>query len=152
MQVNSYLFGDLIVEQEKIIQFPEGVFGFPDKRRYILVEKEESFPISWLQCLDDPYLSFAVINPFLVFSDYKVVLDNQDCEYLELNESEGAMILSIMILPEDLNKSTINLQAPLIINIQKRLGRQVILSNQKYPYRHPVFFDCEEDNNCETTG
>lgn len=139
MEANSFLFGKLVFETDKILHFPDGVPGFPDKKNYIIYEKEESKPIAWLQSVDDPYLAFAVINPVLIIPDYSVCLTDEDCQLLQLDDKNDVLLLSIMVLPEDLNLSTVNLQAPLVINIKERLGKQVITANESYPHRYNLF-------------
>ncbi len=124
--------------QEDIITFPNGIQGFEELTRFVLTGEQETYPSLSLQSVDDPWVSFTVIDPFLFFADYSVEIPDIDKEILGLNDTDSPVILSIVFVPEDPSAMTANLLAPIVINPRNRVGRQVILQNTNYSVRQPI--------------
>jgi flagellar assembly factor FliW len=127
------------ISETAVIAFPEGVPGFERHQRFALIEDQKLAPFSWLQSLHDPLVGFLVIEPGLLVTDYSFDIADPDAEQLELNDSTEARVLSILVVPEDVRAMTANLQAPLILNPVKRIAKQVILTDERFPLRYPVF-------------
>lgn len=139
MKVETRHFGELEVEENKIIRLPEGLLGFEEYQRFILVDGEDqSIPFQWLQSLDCPELAFVVMDPFLVRKDYEFELPPEVEEELGIGSKAEVTVLGIVVLPEDLSQMTVNLTAPLIINMKKRIGKQVVLDDPRYTVRHYI--------------
>lgn len=132
-------FGEQSYSENEIITFPTGLFAFEQQKKYILIKPmpEETSPI-WLQSLEDSSLCFILFCPTAIFDDYHPTLEDDDRTELEISSEQDILILSMAIIPEDYKQTTINLKSPLIINIAKHIGKQVIL-NEDYPLRTPVF-------------
>ena len=141
MELKTRQFGPIQVEEEKVINMPSGMPGFPDCKRFVILEREETKPFYWYQCVDDPGLSFVIMNPFLFKADYSVDLtsalrdmswgNDQEIDlrvYVIINASEG--------VPE---KITANLIGPLVINAKEKEGVQMVVTGSPYSYRHPIF-------------
>jgi flagellar assembly factor FliW len=103
--------GTLEVDEEKIIHFPVGILGFSEYHRYVVVEQEDS-AFSFLQSMDDPELSFVIIMPELVRSDYSVQLNEEEIELLQIESPEDCKVYGIVTIPENVADMTVNLQAP----------------------------------------
>lgn len=127
------------VDQAEVISFPSGVLGFEDLRRFVLVGSQQDHPCMCLQSVDDPWVGFTVIDPFLFFSDYSFKLGEADRVALGIREGEPFVTLTIVVVPEDPMEMTVNLLAPVIINPRTGLGRQVILQGYPYSVRHRLF-------------
>ncbi|MGE3272442.1 MAG: flagellar assembly protein FliW [Chloroflexota bacterium] len=127
------------ISETAVIAFPEGVPGFERHQRFALIEDQKLAPFSWLQSLHDPLVGFLVIEPGLLVADYAFDIADPDVELLELNDPSEARVLSILVVPEDVRAMTANLQAPLILNPEKRIAKQVILTDERFPLRYPVF-------------
>ncbi len=137
--IESRKLGRLDVEADRLIDFPEGILGFPIEKRYILVEKDKGHPFFWLQAMEDPELAFAVMDPLIFKSDYRPTLRKEDLQGLETPDAGALMILAILTIPhDDPLKLTANLQAPLVINAETRKGKQIILYDAGYDVREPV--------------
>ena len=95
-------------------------------------------PFYWLQSLDVPEIAFVLINPFVFRPDYSIDVPPEEMEDIELQTSEDTLVFAIVTIPENQSKMTANLQGPIIINRQNKLGRQAISSNQKWKTRHPI--------------
>lgn len=139
MRIESVRLGTIDIEEEKIINFPQGILGFPDEQQYVLIPLGENNPFYFLQSVTDPAVSFVVTEPHLFFHDYEVELSDDIVEQLSIVKPEDVAMYSIVTLREPFKQSTTNLQAPLIINVATRKAAQYILGNEHYLTKHPLF-------------
>ncbi len=142
MRVQTTRFGELEVADNEIITFPQGILGFEAVKEYILLEGSGSF--RFLQAVGEPDLTFVVIDPREIVRGYKVEVSKGEVKDIGIREPEEAVILAIATIPGDVRKMTVNLQAPLVINAVNRKGKQIVLSDQGYSLRYPVFGTMEE--------
>ncbi len=121
------------------ITFEHGLFGFPDCRSFVMVPApREGF--YWLQSTEHEALCLLVADPFRLFRGYVVDLPKLDAAALGAGSPEDVAILVTVTLPEAAGRAcTANLQGPIAINLQKRLGRQVILNKASWGVREPVY-------------
>lgn len=141
MRVTTTLLGTeetLDVSEEQIFAFEPGIGGFETLRRFALVREQDS-PVEWLVSLDDPDVSFAVLEPFLFESGYAFELADRDVESLGLHEAGDAMVRCLLTLNEDPEQITANLLAPLVFSRRTHMARQIILSESTYSLRAMVF-------------
>jgi flagellar assembly factor FliW len=127
------------VPDTAVLTFPEGLPGFEDHHAFALIEDQTLEPFHWLQSLADPNVGFLVIEPAALVPDYAFDLPDPDVRLLELDGTNPPRVLCILTVPGDVQAMTANLQAPLVINPRRQLGKQVILTDEGYPLRHPVF-------------
>lgn len=145
MQVETARFGVLEVDRERLLTFPQGMVGFPHLQRYFFVPVPENNLFVWLQALDDPEIAFLMVDPFIFFPDYDVHLSEADCEFLQLGHPDEATLLTVVTIPpEGVRGMTANLLAPVVINVRKALGRQVILDGSGYRTKHLLFRNVPE--------
>lgn len=116
---------DYEYDESEIINFAEGLIGLPKMRRAVLIPMDEYRPFCWLASLDDEQNRFVVINPNEVFADYSPNIPS------ELNKTDLQM-LAIVKISSDWEETTINLRAPIFINVETRKGAQVVLSESTY--------------------
>lgn len=138
MKVRTTRFGELEVDEEAIIRFPEGIPGFAEMKRFVLVPHPGGGPFMWLQSADSPELAFAVLEPSTFRPDYEVVLGAEEAAAIELTDEADALVLVITGFGKDGAAVTANLAAPLVINRRARLGKQFILEREDYGLRHDV--------------
>ena len=142
IEIRTTRYGELEtveIAEDTVLTFPEGVPGFERHRHFALIQDPKLAPFAWLQSLNDPLVGFLVIEAGLLVRDYEFDIADPDVELLELNDASEATVLSILVVPEDVRAMTANLQAPLIMNPQKRIAKQVILTDERFPLRYPVF-------------
>jgi flagellar assembly factor FliW len=131
MKLNTPYLGEVEYNLNEIIIFDKGLYGFEGKQEFILVNLEDpEFPFNWLQSIDDEDLSFVLTSPFLFVNNYEFDLSDILIEELEIKNHEDVLILTTVVLNEDLEKSTMNLQAPIVINRNTNKGRQIILEEE----------------------
>lgn len=139
MLLNTKHFGEIEIDENKIITFREGIPGFDGLNRYIvLYNGDETSPFRWLQCVDDGQLAFAVINPFMILGNYDIEISEETVDSLNIESISDVMVLAIVVVPEDPNKMTMNLKAPVIINTKNNSGMQVVLDTDMYSVRHYI--------------
>lgn len=140
MKLSTKHFGVLDVEEDKIITFPEGIPGFEEENKFIIINNEdEENPFQWLQSVNTMDLAFVIINPFYIFPDYDIIIPDSVQEKLGIESEKDVAIYSIVVVPEDLKKMTVNLLGPIVININKKIGKQVILEDSRYTTKHYIF-------------
>ena len=138
MLIHTVNFGDLEVPEDKILTFKEGLPGFPQIHRFVVLELEEIKPFQYLQALDDPPITLFVINPFMVAPTYEFRLSETDMADVNSKNSSELAVYAVATIPENPSDATINLMAPIVINERERCGKQVILHESKYSVKHPL--------------
>jgi flagellar assembly factor FliW len=127
-------FGEIEINERKIITFPMGIPGFRDLKRFVLIDYKDQ--IKWLHAVDDPDVAFIVINPFIVFPSYSV--DIKDDEELFLGIKEPADIVVLTILCVANNIVTANLRCPIVLNSANYLAAQILMDDEKYDFHTPM--------------
>ena len=145
MLIHTVKFGDLEVLEEKILRFKEGLPGFPQIRRFVVLGPEEIQPFRYLQAVDDPPITLFIINPFLVDRTYEFRLSDTDMADLNSKNSSELAVYAVATIPENPSEATINLMAPIVINENDRCGKQVILHESKYSIKHPLLQNGEQN-------
>ncbi len=136
MKIATFRFGELKIPEENIIEFPKGIIGFEQFKKYVLLEREDSDPFCWLQSLEDPNLAFVVINPTIFFKNYKIEIHYTELEDIQVSSLDRIEIFSIVTIPEDLARMSANLLGPLVINLDNKMAKQVVLANSPYTIQH----------------
>ncbi len=139
MKINTTRFGEVEFEEDRIINFPYGIIGFETNTKYVLLDFIENSPLKWLQSIDDPSLAFVVCDPWYFFKDYKPKINNEEIKDLKVEEKDELIMLTIVSVPSDLTKTSLNLLSPIIINSKKLLGKQIILYNSEFSTKHYIF-------------
>lgn len=139
-KIDTLRFGDIEVEEEKIIYFEIGIPGFEDEHEFLLVPYDEESPFLFLQSLNSRELAFLVVSPFVFFPAYEFEIDDATMEHLALHNSEQLVIYSILTVPSgNIKKITANLMAPVIINQENMKAKQIILEKTEYTTKHEIF-------------
>jgi len=136
--VNDFL-GEIEYTQDDVVFFKEGLFGFDDLKEYVyIVNPDPAFPFGWLQSTKNNETSFVVTNPFLFVSEYDFELPDPVIEKLEINEIDDVTILTLVVIPDDPQNTTINLKSPVVLNKSTRQAKQVIL-DEEYELKYKIF-------------
>jgi flagellar assembly factor FliW len=121
--------------EENVLEFEDGIPGFPDAHRFQLVELVEDGAFQLLRSVDDPDLAIVVGVPWLFFSDYAPELTDVDQAGLEIESESDAVVFCAVTLDSDRKTAHMNLLGPFVVNARTRKGRQVVLTEQDYPIR-----------------
>jgi flagellar assembly factor FliW len=136
MIIPTSRFGQLEVDDQRLITFEAGILGFPSFKRYALVQTGEGSGFYWLQSVETPELAFVVTDPRLFLADYVVPIKAEELAQLGLDSVDGAQVFIIVNKVD--NVLTGNLQGPLVVNVQTRAAKQLVLSDRRYSTRHPL--------------
>jgi flagellar assembly factor FliW len=141
MKIQTSQFGEIEIEDSRMLTFPKGIPGFEEEKEYVLLPADESgdSPFFFLQSTRTAELSFFLVDPFSFFQEYDIKLEEQLVERLELEEPADAIVLTTVSVTGDMKDATTNLKAPLVINNRKKLGMQIVLDNKGYQIKQPLF-------------
>lgn len=143
MQVCTKWFGTVDIDDNKIIDFDLGLIGFEDCKRFTLiydVDKGEETAIMWLQSLDEPGLALPVMKPEYIMEGYDPIVEDEILNTLgEDIRTANLAVFCTLTVPEDLTKMTINLKAPIIVNVDTMKGVQLIADNEDYAVKYPIY-------------
>ena len=138
MNVMTLRFGEIDIDENRIIEMPDGMLGFPD-RRFVILSPDNQAPFFWFQSLDTPELAFVVTDPASFVQGYEVNLTPDEYERIELERDMEIIILAVVTMASEVAKITLNLQGPVVVNPQKMLAKQIVLEEGKYVTKHPLF-------------
>ena len=130
MVVNTRIFGEITISDEKIIEFPGGIVGFPDLNKFALVhdsERTDGSSLSFLLSLDEPAFAMPVMDPHIVKPDYNPMVEDDLLTAIGELKPDDTIVLVTVTVPHEIKKMTVNLMAPIIINAADKKGAQVIL-------------------------
>lgn len=142
MKVNTRIFGEVDVAEEKLLTFDNGIIGLENMKRFVLLydsEKGEGDTITWLQSIDDADFAMPVINPYMVKQDYNPMVEDEMLVSLGELNPEDLMVFTTIKVPADITRMTVNFKAPIIIHAKTRKGCQIIAENDDYLVRQPVY-------------
>ncbi len=131
MEVLTKTNGVVQVQDDKILTFEEGLFGFEDYKKFALIDSEYE-PFIWLQSIENQNLAFLIIDPFLVCSSYEADIDDSSLAKIDVTKPEDVVIMTIVTVPQDGSAITANFQGPLVINKQNKKCLQVILTDNRW--------------------
>lgn len=124
--------------EEKVIRFPGGIPGFPNRERFLLVELAPEGAFLELRSVDDPDLAMLVTVPWLFFPDYAPTLSDEEQAELGIEKPDDATVFCAVSTDDEADVLHVNLLGPFVVNQQSRLGRQLVLAGTDYPSRARV--------------
>jgi flagellar assembly factor FliW len=140
MRVATKPYGPIEVDERQELHFPEGVLGFENLKRYVLLDAAQQ-PFYWLQSLDVVEIAFVLINPRIFRPEYRLQVAPEELAEIEVIPGEEILDFAIVTIPENPMEMTANLQGPIVINRRNRLGRQCISADPGMKVRHPILQD-----------
>ena len=140
MRLVTKLFGDIEIDDEKIVIFENGIIGFPDLKKFTLIYDEENQggAINWLQCIDEPAFALPVLNPLLINGGYDPFINDELLKPLGGITPENIYVLVTVTVPKDIKELSVNLKAPIIINVDEKKGSQIIVEDN-FPVKFPIY-------------
>lgn len=136
MNVNTTRFGRLQIDTNDLLEFPAGIFGLETCKQWVLLADAQNDALGWLQCTSRPDIALAVVTPRRFVPEYQVRVARQELTPLGLEELRDAKVL--VIVGRSDGSITLNLKAPLVINLKNRTGRQVVV-NSDVAVQHELF-------------
>ncbi|MEE2894822.1 MAG: flagellar assembly protein FliW, partial [Planctomycetota bacterium] len=136
MNLETTRFGNVEIEDDRVITFPSGMLGFSSYSKFVLLQPDEQGVFFWLQSTEAPDLAFVVTDPALWIPDYQANIRKDQMEELGMSELAEAQVLVIVNKRDDVITS--NLQGPLVVNVQGRTGMQLVLADKRWSTRHEL--------------
>jgi len=127
--------------KESLMFFPEGIIGFSDHKEFEIVCDKSKEPFVWMKSIKDNSLAFIIIDPKEFKQEYNPVLSISDKAALQIDNLAECSIYSLVCVPKQSDEISANLLAPIIINKNTKIGRQVILQEQDYSVKHLILED-----------
>lgn len=140
MQVNTRDFGEITVDPNDIFEFPQGIYGFEDDKRFALFNRVfDDVPFLYMQSADNIIPCFLVFEPIDFCPDYEPSVSEEDLKAMGVKSAQELTFLAIANIPESIEDLSINLKSPIVLNPAKKQGHQVILQNPDYSIRYKPF-------------
>lgn len=142
MKVNTRLFGEIDIADDKIIEFPDGIIGFPDLTKFTLIydkdENQKSRSLMYLQSMDEPQFAMPVVMPNDIFPDYNPTINDDLLEDIGDLTPTNTYVLVTITVPQDITKMTVNLKGPFVINTDTLKGVQLMVEDD-VSVKEPVY-------------
>lgn len=139
MKIQTKYHGEITIEDSQIVHFENGLPGFLEEKKFVILPLTEDQVYLILQSVQTPAIAFVITNPFLFFKDYEFKLDDGIVEKLGIKDVNDVQVFNILTVQDPFEKTTINLQAPIVINVKNKHAKQVILNHENYTTREPLF-------------
>lgn len=139
MKIQTKYHGEITIEDSQIVHFENGLPGFFEEKKFVILPLTEDQVYLILQSVQTPAIAFVITNPFLFFKDYEFKLDDGIVEKLGIKDVNDVQVFNILTVQDPFEKTTINLQAPIVINVKNKHAKQVILNHENYTTREPLF-------------
>ena len=141
-KVNTSRFGELEVDDKKVVHFKDGIPAFEDEHEFIILPYEEESPYYFMQSLKTPELAFLLTIPFLFFKDYSFEIDDDVFAELDIKNQDDVFYYSMITIPNgSIRYMTANLVAPIVLNGANMKAKQVVLERTNYTTKHRLFPD-----------
>lgn len=139
MIVATSRFGKIEINENEIINFKEGILGFEKENKFCIIDPNDQTLIIWLQSVSTPELAFPIIEPQIFKADYQAQLLPADLISVQLESQSKAYVYNILTIPGDISEMSANLKAPIVINSEKNVAKQVVLQNNKLEVKFPMY-------------
>ncbi|MCR5232356.1 MAG: flagellar assembly protein FliW [Lachnospiraceae bacterium] len=140
MTIETKLFGEINVDDSKLITFPQGIIGFPELKDFMLIhDGEGNGNIKWMQSIQEPAFAMPVVDPLSVIPEYNPNIEDELLKPLDGITQDNMLVIVTITVPKEIEKMTVNLRAPIIINSESRKAAQLIIDDDKYQVKFPIY-------------
>ncbi len=141
MKIGTKVFGELEIDDDKVIHFENGIIGFPRLNHFVLLHDSQraGSGLRWLQSVEEPGFALPVMDPLIVAPDYNPRVEEQMLERLGGMEADSLLVLTVVTVPRNIEEMSVNLQGPIIIHVDSHKACQIIVDSEKYPVKYPVY-------------
>ncbi len=129
MRIETERFGSLEIDERELFLFPQGLIGLETLRQWALLPDPENGSVAWLQSASRGDRALAVISPRVFVPDYRIHVSSRSLECLQLRSDHRTFVLTTVA--GSVGQLTTNLRAPIIINLDRRLGCQVVTGDDQ---------------------
>lgn len=137
--IQTSRFGDIEIQDDLIVHFSDGIIGFSVLKDYVLIESPQMPLVLWLQSVDAPEIAFPVTEPYFFKRDYKAPMTEADKFSLKFADGDTLKLFVIMTIPPDMSRMTVNMKAPLVVDVLKSTGTQLVLQDKTLEVKTPAY-------------
>lgn len=150
MKIESNYFGTIEVSDDQLIFFESAIPGFEELQKFFVIreetpDSEEDDLFCWLHSVENNAVAFALLDVFKVKNDYKPEIEEQYLNQIAYVEGDEIAVYNIANIPEKVDEMTVNLLAPVVLNLSKMKGVQAIVNNEDYSLKHKIFQDIRKN-------
>lgn len=141
MKINTRIFGEVTVSDDKIIHITGGIIGFPDLRDFTIIHNSEKRDgrVAWLVSIQEPAFALPVMDPLVVVPDYNPVVEEEVLKPIGDLAEQDLLVLVTITVPKNPKNISVNLKAPIIINAKERKACQIIIDGDEYAIKFPIY-------------
>ena len=140
MTIETKLFGEIAVDESKLISFQQGIIGFPELKDFLLIhDGDGNGNIKWMQSIEEPAFAMPVVDPLTVIPEYNPDIEDELLKPLGEITEENMLVIVTITVPKEIEKMTVNLKAPIIINSESRKAAQLIIDSDRYQVKFPIY-------------
>ncbi len=132
--IETKAYGVIPIEERQIVSFPLGLYGFEGHREFALLDSDTP-PFYWLQSMESREVAFILVNPYVIVPEYVLDISEDDLDTIENPAPEDLLVFAIVTIPAERRDMSCNLQGPVIIHRDRRIGRQSISLDQRWPIK-----------------
>ncbi len=136
MKLSTTRFGYIEIDESRVIMVTEGIPGFEHLKRYAILPLDKKTPFWWFQSVEDGGIAFVVVDPYIIKPDYNPVISEGDMRFLKIECKKDMALMAIVTIKSNPRAVSANLRAPIVVNLKRRLARQIVLDDVSYPIRH----------------
>ncbi len=138
MKIETKRFGIVEIDEENIIEFPYGILGFPDKKKYVILADRDNSPFFWMQSVEQADFALVVTNPLWFYPEYKVKVHRSELEDIKLQDLSKGEIWTFVTIRSNPFVVSVNLKGPILINKEIGLAKQLVINSDEYPIRYEI--------------
>lgn len=141
MLITTRHFGEVEIDDNRIVDFKDGIFGFDNLKRFVVLYDSgaNESPLAWLQAIDDKDVCLPVVNPMVWYPTYAPDVDDALINSIGDMDSLALEIYTVVVIPDDVKDMTTNLRAPILMNQTTKQGIQVIVNDEEYEIKHNLY-------------
>ena len=138
--INTSKFGEVEIDKNAIFNFISPIIGFNDLKEYTIIDYKPDSPFKWLQSMEDMDLAFPVTLCSFFGIDYQFDIPDEEAQRLEITSGDDVFVCNIANIPSSNPQgATVNMLAPIVINIVNKKAMQIVLKNTEFEVRHKLF-------------
>ena len=130
MQIGTTRFGTVVIQEDDLLHFPQGLIGLEECRYWIVCADASNSRLGWLQSADFADVAVAVLDPRTLVPSYRVRVKAHDATGLRIVDGNRTQVLVVIRRGDQQHPTSANLKAPLVVDLERRLGRQVICQDE----------------------
>lgn len=137
MKMENHILGDIDIMEDEILFFPNGIFGFEDYKRFVIMPDKDHSPFCWLLSLDEKNFGIPLVNPYSLVKEFKKEFPSALTEELKDSNTKYEVFCVVNLHGSD-GSATVNLKGPILVDFINKVGKQIILTADILSITYPL--------------